>query len=95
MGKSRDIIIVVRWRGHFLDWIMHFVYSASISVGFAANLVFNGSSFVFIFLGILYAVLSILDKAYNLLLGLSLLGQLCDINIKKDHLKFQKIITRK
>jgi phosphatidylglycerophosphate synthase len=49
--------------GHYLDWVMHFVYSSSISVGFATNLVFNGSSFFFIFLGILYVVLSILDKA--------------------------------
>lgn len=49
--------------GHFLDWVMHFVYSSSIAVGFAANLVFNGSSFAFVFLGILYVSLSILDKA--------------------------------
>ena len=49
--------------GHFLDWVMHFVYSSSIAVGFAAILVFNGSSFVFVFLGILYVCISILDKA--------------------------------
>ncbi len=51
--------------GHFLDWIMHFVYSISISIGLSINYLSNNLSIESVLLCLLFVSLSILDKAFQ------------------------------